>query len=109
MKPLTPWAGWICGLLGWVLSDQLGSYLVQLDCTKADVVPMTLIGVTGAAFALMGGLVSLRRWRMPGQTDQPYAGVRRFIAGTGVLAAGIFALAILFQTASSYIIPQCHA
>ena len=109
MIRLMPWAGWLCGPLGWVLSDQLGSYLVQLDCTRADLLPMTLIGVAGAALALIGGFISLRAWQMPGQPDQPYAGARRFIAGTGGLAAGIFVLAILFQTISSYIIPQCHA
>ena len=40
--------------------------------------------------------------------DQPYAGSRRFIAGTGELAAGLFLLAIVFQTLSSPIIPRCY-
>jgi hypothetical protein len=107
---LAPWAGWIGGLLGWVLSDQGGTSLAQWDCTRADLPMMLLIGGCGALIALGGGLVSVRVWRrLTGQLDQPYAGAHRFIAGTGALAAGVFLLAILFQTMSSLIIPQCHA
>jgi hypothetical protein len=105
-----PWAGWAGGALGWVLADQAGSDLAQWDCTRAVPPLMLAIGGGGALLALAGGLVSYRLWRrFAGPTDQPYAGARRFIAGTGALAAGIFLLAILFQTVSSLIIPQCHA
>lgn len=109
MSRLLPWSGWIGGILGWVLSNQTGSSLVQLDCTRAQPLPMLLIGLAGAALAIAGALISIRVWRMPGTTDQPYAGARRFIAGTGMLAAAIFLLAILFQTVSSLILPPCHA
>jgi hypothetical protein len=109
MSPLAPWAGWIAGILGWIASDQLGSDLVQLDCTRADLAPMLAIGIIGAAVAILGGLVSLRAWRRPGQAQPVSVGARRLIAGTGTLAAGIFLLAILFQTTASFIIPQCHA
>jgi hypothetical protein len=110
MSKLAPWAGWILGILGWVLSDQIGSDLAQTDCTLADPPLMLLIGSCGAALAILGGLVSARVWRrMRGDIEQPYAGARRFVAATGTLAAGIFLLAIVFQTAASLIIPQCHA
>jgi hypothetical protein len=107
---LIPWAGWAGGALGWVLSDQAGSDLAQWDCTRAVPPLMLAIGAAGALLALAGGFVSYRFWRrLAGPIDQPYAGARRFIAGTSALAAAIFLLAILFQTASSLIIPQCHA
>jgi hypothetical protein len=110
MRQLAPWAGWILGILGWVLSDQIGSDLAQTDCTLADPPLMLAIGAGGAALAILGGLISAHVWRsMGGDIGQPYAGARRFAAGTGVLAAGIFLLAIVFQTVSSLIIPQCHA
>ena len=108
MTRLTPWAGWIGGLFGWLISDQVGTSLAQADCTKADLPVMVAIGATGAAIAIVGGLVSSSAWRSAGNLDQPGAGTRRFLAGTGMLAAGIFFFAITFQTMSSFIIPQCH-
>jgi len=106
----TPWAGWIGGLLGWVLSDQAGSDLAQWNCANAAPPLMLAIGVGGAVLAIAGGLLSFRLSRANwGALDKPNSETRRFIAATGVLAAGIFLLAILFQTISSLIIPQCHA
>jgi hypothetical protein len=93
-----------------MLSDQLGSDLAQWNCGRANPAVMIAIGICGGTLALAGGLLALRYWRkMAGDLTQPYAGARRFIAVTGALAAGIFLLAILFQTSSSLIIPQCHA
>ena len=110
MKALAPWAGWILGIVGWMMTHQTGSDLAQTDCTKAHLPLMLAIGVAGASLALVGGLVSLRLWRrLAGNMEQPYAGARRFIAATGGLAAGIFLLAIVFQTLASFIIPRCHA
>jgi hypothetical protein len=110
MKALAPWAGWIGGILGWMLSDQFGSDLAQTDCTRADLPLMLAIAAVGAAIAILGALISLRVWRsLPGDLEKPYAGARRFVAATGGLAAGIFLLAIVFQALSSIIIPQCHA
>ena len=110
MSRIAPWAGWICGLLAWFLTQQGGSDLVQLNCTSASSPTMLLIGLAGGVIALAGALVSLQVWRsLSGSLDQPHAGARRFLAATGGLAAGIFLLAILFQTVSTLIIPQCHA
>lgn len=110
MTRLLPWAGWVLGIAGWMLSDQLGSDLAQTDCTKADPPLMLAIGAAGALIAIVGGIISARIWHTASaDTARPYAGTRRFVAGTGALAAGIFLLAILFQTMSSLIIPQCHA
>jgi hypothetical protein len=107
---LSPWAGWAGGLLGWVLSDQAGSDLAQWNCTNAAPPLMLAIGAGGALLALAGGLVSFRVWRaLSADLYEPSAGTRRFIAATGALAAGIFTLAIVFQTVSSLIIPRCHA
>jgi hypothetical protein len=107
---IAPWAGWIGGLLGWLLAHRAGSDLVQWDCTATPQSVLLSIGIGGGVMALAGAFVSLTVWRgLAGKLDQPYAGTRRFIAATGGLAAGIFALAILFQTISAFIIPQCVA
>ena len=110
MSKLTPWAGWIGGVLGWMLSDQLGSDLAQANCGRADPSLMLLIGLGGAAVVISGGLLSARVWwRGPSDLGPPQGEARRFVGGTGALASCLFLLAILFQTISSFIIPQCHA
>lgn len=108
MTALRPWAGWIGGLAGWFTAQQLGGSLVQLDC--GDALPIAMAGgALGAAIVLIGAFLAWPIWRTSADLEQPYAGARRFIAGTGELAAALFLLAIIFQTMSSLIIPQCHA
>lgn len=109
MKALRPWAAWIGGIAGWLLTHQLGSDLVQLDCRRADGMAMALIALLGVFTVLLGARLSWTEWRSQGSLDQPQAGMRRFVAGTGEIAAGLFLLAILFQTMSSFVIPPCHA
>ena len=109
MSRVAPWAGWIGGIVGWFVSQQLGANFVQLDCDAANLAPMLLVGLLGAAFAVGGGIVSLTvRWRHPEKTG-PQGRSRSFVARTAALAALVFTLAILFQTISSLVIPQCHA
>jgi hypothetical protein len=107
MTRVAPWAGWIGGLAGWITTHQLGSDFVQLTCSRASPGLMLLLGLVGAGVVLCGALLSLAIWRRDAQVDQPFVGARRFIAGTGVLAAGIFLLAIVFQTLSTLLIPRC--
>ena len=108
MSALRPWAAWIGGIAGWFVTQQLGSQITQLDCQRAGPWAMLLVGAAGTVLALAGAAISWAVWRAPGPLDQPYAGSRRFIAGTGELAAGLFLLAIVFQTLSSSIIPRCY-
>jgi cytochrome c-type biogenesis protein CcmH/NrfG len=108
MSALRPWAAWIGGIAGWFVAQQLGSQINQLDCQRAHGGWLLVIGAVGALLALSGAAISWPVWRAPGSLDQPYAGSRRFIAGTGELAAGLFLLAILFQTLASLIIPRCY-
>lgn len=107
MSALRPWAAWIGGIAGWFLAQQLGSQITQADCAGAHAMLLLLVGVAGAVLALAGAALSWSVWRSQGRLEQPYAGTRRFIAGTGELAVGLFLLAILFQTLSSFIIPRC--
>jgi hypothetical protein len=102
-----PWAGWIGGLAGWLVTHQLGSDFVQTSCNRAAPPLMLLIALIGALAAAGGALLSLSIWRRNAKLDPPAIGTRRFIAGTGVLAAALFLLAILIQVPSSLIIPRC--
>ena len=108
MSRIAPWLGWIGGIAGWFVSQQFGSSYAQLDCDAANLAPMLLVGLFGIALAVGGGVMSFAVWRHPGGAE-PAARSASFIAGTAALAALVFALAIVFQTLSSLIIPQCHA
>lgn len=104
-----PWAGWLGGGLGWFLTHQLGSDLAQADCNAADPLLMLAIGFFGASLSIVGGLLSFRHWRQSSaDISGQHVGSRRFLAMVSSMAACIFLLAILFQTISSFIIPQCH-
>lgn len=106
---LVPWAGWVGGFTGWALAHQIGSDLDQAHCALADPLLMVVIGLCGAALAGGGGWIALRHWRNSDHDiSQTGAGATRFFALASGLAAGLFLLAIIFQTASSLIIPQCH-
>ena len=109
MSRIAPWSGWIGGIAGWFVSQQFGANFVQLDCDAADLAPMLLVGLLGAALAAGGGVVSWMVWRRRPEGAEPQTRSRGFIAGTAALAALVFALAIAFQTTSSLVIPQCHA
>jgi hypothetical protein len=108
MSRLAPFAGWAGGLFGWFLSDQLGSSLVQDDCGRAEPLLMGLIGLGGALIVLAGAIVSLHVWQgSNAAVATARSAPRAFVAATGLLASGIFLLAILFQTMSSFVIPRC--
>jgi hypothetical protein len=109
VKAVAPWAGWIGGFAGWAAAHQAGSAISQYDCAHANPVWMLPIGALAAAIILAGGLLSWSSWREQAVAHNPPAAVRRFVAGTGALASGIFLLAILFQTPSSFLIPSCYA
>jgi hypothetical protein len=101
MTRLLPWMGWIGGLAGWLLSQQLGTSVVQLDCDSAIPIPVLLFIFAGALAAVGGGYASWRVWRRSEDT-------RRFIAFTAALAAAVFLGAIVLQ-ALALVIPQCDA
>jgi hypothetical protein len=103
VRRLAPWAGWIGGAAGWFGSQQLGSNFAQLDCAQADATALLLLGLLGAALAGGGGLISWQAWLNRSEET------RRFVAATATLAGAVFLLAIVFQTLSSFVIPQCHA
>jgi hypothetical protein len=97
------------GLTGWFLTQQSGSMFAEFDCTRAGTGPMLAIGMIGATIVIFGGIISANAWRHSPNPDAIEARPLRFVAGTGALAAGIFTLAIVFQTMSALIIPRCHA
>lgn len=102
---LLPWSGFIAILLGWALTHQIGSNTNFDKCHATDPLPMALLGLAGVAVLLIGGLLSHKAWKRGDSETQ----ARRFIGAIGTGMCALFALALVFQTISSFIIPECFA
>jgi len=101
---LLPWSGILGAVSGWALTHQIGSNTVFDKCQVTSPIPMLLLGLLGLAAIAGGGLLSYRLWKR-GETETE---TRRFVSLLGVMIAGLFGLALVFQTISSLIIPQCY-
>jgi hypothetical protein len=104
-EQLLPWSGFIAVLLGWALTHQIGSNAAFDKCAATQPLPMALLGVAGLAILLAGGLISHRVWKR-GDAETK---ARRFLGLVGSGMCALFATALVFQTISSFIIPQCFA
>jgi hypothetical protein len=102
---LLPWSGLIAVLLGWALTHQIGSNASFDKCAATGPLPMALLGLTGLAILLVGGLLSRKVWKRGDAETQ----VRRFLGLVGTGMCALFAIALVFQTISSFIIPRCFA
>lgn len=102
---LLPWSGLLGGFLGWALTHQLGSNLAFDHCPAMQPGVIILIALLGLILAIGGGLLSLRHWRRGGAGG----GSRHFVSATGMMAASLFSIAILWQTIGSLTIPRCFA
>ncbi len=102
---LLPWSGLIAVLLGWALTHQIGSNSNFDKCAATEPLPMALLGVAGLLILLAGGLLSHKVWKRGDAETQ----ARRFLAMVGTGMCALFATALVFQTISSFIIPQCFA
>jgi len=101
---LLPWSGFIAALLGWGLTHQIGSNTSFDRCQWTAMVPMLILGLLGLAVLAVGALLSHKVWKRGEAETQP----RRFLGLIGTGMCGMFAVALVFQTISSLIIPQCY-
>jgi hypothetical protein len=101
---MLPWAGWIGGASGWVLTHQFGSYLNFDHCGTMGPLLALLIGLIGLGIAAVGFLLSRRAYRNQ-NTDEA---ALHFVSLIGMLFALLLAVAIVFQTLSSLFIPRCY-
>jgi hypothetical protein len=103
IEHLAPWLGMLGAGAGWFVSQQLGSNAAFDDCRTGDAGFVLLAGLLGIALAGAGGYFSWDVWRR----DESDA--RRFIGLVGLLLALIAAFAILLQSVSGLILPDCLA
>jgi hypothetical protein len=99
-----PWAGLFLGAAGWFLHQQAGSGANAWDCRIGGALTMVVLALVFGGLAVAGGVIS---WRARKPIGGPTAEVRRFSGLVGAATAGIFLLAIVFDTLASLIVPAC--
>lgn len=99
-----PWAGLFLGAVGWFAHQQTGSGANAWDCHMGGA--LTVLGLTlvFGGLAVLGGVIS---WRARRPVEGPGAETRRFSGLVGTATAGIFLLAIVFDTLAGLIVPAC--
>jgi len=100
---LLPWSGFVLLAVAWAVSQQWGSARVNDACLTAWNWQTFLLGLIGLAIVLAGAALS-RRFRAASA-----APAARFVAAVSLAADVVFALAILFHTVSTLIIPRCFS
>lgn len=101
---LLPWSGFIAVLGGWALTHQIGSNTSFDRCQWTSPVPMVILGLLGLAILAGGAFFSHKVWKRGDAETRP----RRFLGLLGTGMCGLFAIALIFQTISFLIIPQCY-
>jgi hypothetical protein len=97
---LRPWAALTLPPVAWYVFQQGLGMTLRGRCSMAGVPVGTLWGVTSL---LLCGAAGWLAWtRIAGGT-----GSDRFLARIALLGAGLFGLAIAFQTLATAIIPPC--
>jgi hypothetical protein len=98
------WAGWIAGPLGWFVHQQIGSTTNYWDCSVGRPWLVIGLGLACAVIVLAGGAMSWRGLRSAGGGD----GNGRFIAVMGLMAAGVFLVAVVGQTMAGIVFTGCE-
>jgi hypothetical protein len=100
---LLPWSGLVLGTIGWAGSGQWDAMHVSDACLFAGKAETAGLGLAGLLLTLLGAWLS---WRAARGARSPVA---NFVAWLSLLADALFALAILFHTAASLVIPRCFS
>ena len=99
-----PWAGLGLGTVGFFVAHQLGSDATFQNC-RAGSPWIVIIGtIVGLAIIAGGALISLPVFRSDGE-----APARRLIAAVSLMAAALFALAVVLPLIAALVIPPCWA
>jgi hypothetical protein len=102
---LTPWAGLFLGAAAWFAHQQIGSAANIWNCRAAGGAFIVGVGLVCGLVALGGGLVS---WMAHVPQDDEARQNRNFARIVGMTGAGVFLLAIAFQTLAGVLVPACH-
>lgn len=98
------WAALAAGATAWFVSQQAGSDFSIRHCHASGAMPVIVIGLLALALAGVGALCSYRVWdrERSGEAGTPFAAL------IGMLVAALLAIAIVYQSVASLIIPSCY-
>jgi hypothetical protein len=105
----TGWAGWIAGPAGWAVHQQVSSMTNYWDCSVGRPLLVIALGLACALIVVAGGALSWRGLRSAGRSGRTDgSGNGRFIAIMGLLAAGVFLVAVIAQTMAGLAFTGCE-
>jgi hypothetical protein len=97
-----PWGGLALGTAGFFVAHQLGSSATFQDCRVGSPWIVIVGTIVGLALIVLGAMAS---WRVYGDRGEGLP--RRTVALVSVMAAALFALAVLLPFIAALIIPGC--
>jgi hypothetical protein len=95
-------AGLVAGPLAWGVTLQTAYTLVSAECSTGSFTSL-VVTIVGALVALAGTAAS---WNARGALDANDS--RYFVATIASAAGGLFAIAILFQMAATFVFEGCE-
>jgi hypothetical protein len=106
------WSGLLLPPLAFLTNLAIAYALVPRACTTNEPLLLHLVHFVSLLLTLAGGLVAWRVWRAtgaewPGDAGGPL-GRSRFLAGSGLLSSGMFALVILAQWFPGFVLDPCQ-
>jgi hypothetical protein len=104
---LAPWSGLFLGAAAWFGQHQAGSDLVYWDCQLGGPLLTGGLGLVCGLITVAGGVVSWRAHQAMHSGERVVQN-RRVSGVIGTGAAGIFLLAIVFQSLIGFIVPVCQ-
>jgi hypothetical protein len=104
-------AGLFIGAFAWGMSTVLGPAYADQTCAMRMMISGAM-AIAGLVLVAIGALLSWRSTRLLHAINvspaMPARNARIFFARISIMAAGLFALAILFQLAASFIFNGCE-
>jgi hypothetical protein len=101
-----PWLGLFTALGGEAMHQQVLSDMLRFDCRLGEPLNGMLAAVAVLVAMGLGAWVSWESVRGKEVTDAHDA-TRRFIARLSVLAAALLAIAVIWQTLATVVVPPC--
>ena len=103
---LAPWSGLVAGMVAEIVHHQLLSDMLRFDCRLGGASAGLAVGIPALLLIAAGVALSWASAR-GGDPEAPHVQTRRFIAQVSTMMGGLLAIAIIWQTMATMIVPAC--